>query len=211
LAYTFQRQYEIANPKGLFSGQADTYVKNGIRDALPYFLGAVDHDALQTRRELARRRSELSAAEAREREARRRTDEVRGRALSLLRDAAGVDLIEADQIASAAPETLLAELQRRPRPRPGGLTAGADVGLGRIGDRQDAVARELRQVRAERRELLAREQEIDAFALEVSEQRSRLALLELLPLTERATTRCPFCLAEHDEPDTHLQEMADSL
>ena len=65
LAYAFQRQYEIANPKALFSGQGDTYVKNAIRDTLPYFLGAVDHDALQTRRELARRRSELSAAEAR--------------------------------------------------------------------------------------------------------------------------------------------------
>lgn len=211
LAYAFQRQYEIANPKALFSGQGDTYVKNAIRDTLPYFLGAVDHDTLQTRRELARRRSELNAAEAREREAVRRTEEVRGRALRLLRDAAGVGLIDADQIGSAVPETLLAELQRAaeaPAPR---LVAGADLGLGQIGDRQDAVARELRQVRAERRELLAREQEIDAYALEVNEQRSRLAVLELFPRAEDGTIRCPFCLAEHDEPDTHLQEMADTL
>jgi hypothetical protein len=211
MAYMFQRQYEIANPKALFSGQSDTYVKNAIRDTLPYFLGAVDHDALQTRRELARRRSELSAAEARQREALRRTDEIRRRALGLLRDAAGAGLIAPEQIDSAAPETLLAELQRAaeaPAPR---LAIGADLGLGRIGDRQDVVARELRQVRAERRELLAREQEIDAFALEVNEQRSRLAALELLPRTESAAIRCPFCLAEHDEPDAHLQEMAASL
>lgn len=211
LAFAFQRQYEIANPKALFSGQGDFEVRNAIRDTLPYLLGAVDHDALETRRELARRRSELSNASAKLVNARRAVDGVRGRAGDLAREAAAVGLLS-DDARDAQPSDPLSVLQvaseARPAPRGGPL----DIELGAVGDRQDAAAAELRQVRAERRELVRRERDLDAFATEVAEQRSRLSLLALIPpAADASITRCPFCLAEHAEPDPHLREMAASL
>jgi hypothetical protein len=62
LTYVFQRQRIIADPELLFPGQDDTFSKLATRDTLPYFLGAVDRDALAQRRELRLRRADLRRA-----------------------------------------------------------------------------------------------------------------------------------------------------
>lgn len=212
LAYAFQRQYEIANPRALFSGQGDQYVKTSIRDTLPYFLGAVDHDALETRRELARLRFRLTRATAELRAASTSAERVRHRAAGLLQEAATVGLSPGPDLREARPERILEAVRATAEARAPLRGGPLEIEVGAVGDRQDAVAAELRRVRAARRELLRREDELNAFADEVTEQRSRLALLELIPPAEDPTTsRCPFCLAEHAEPDTRLREMSSSL
>lgn len=48
----------------MFDGQKNNFKEQHIRDTPPYFLGAVDQDALAHRRELRTRRLELRAAHA---------------------------------------------------------------------------------------------------------------------------------------------------
>lgn len=212
LAFAFQRQYEIAHPKQLFTGQSDRFVEYGIRDTLPYFLGAVDHDALDTRRNLARLRSEHTRASRRLSDALRRADEVRGRASALLREAASAGLAPSDVIETAGPHALLATLAEASRaPAPETSVAYLDNERAAIGDRQDRVAAALREVRRERRALLEKEAELAEYRSEVDEQRSRLSLLALLPGADDDATHCPFCGAAHEEPDPTVAEMAQSL
>jgi len=63
LVFCFQQQNEIASKDTLFHKQHDSFIAQGIRDTLPYFLGAIREDRLALEQELNRARRELKQAE----------------------------------------------------------------------------------------------------------------------------------------------------
>lgn len=65
LCFCFQPQDEIIRREQLFSyrGSASSFVEQGIKDTLPYFLGAVDPEFVRKRAQHARLRNELRQAQ----------------------------------------------------------------------------------------------------------------------------------------------------
>ncbi|MEV4422475.1 DUF3732 domain-containing protein [Patulibacter sp. NPDC049589] len=194
-SYTFQRQRLVADPKYLFDGQEDNFKELHIRDTLPYFLGAVDQDALAQRRQLRTRRAELKAAEARLADVDNETQATAQRALALLADAREHQLVE--RISEVPPEHLrraLAEaVEHVPATAPA-LTGDAER-IAALQDRKADGATELGELRAHRRAYVNRQRLARDLASESSEHRARLASLGLFPGNTGTGNgaECPLC------------------
>lgn len=93
LFYSFQQQDEIASKKNLFHRQSEEYMKQTIKDTLPYFLGAIQEDRLALEQELARSKRELKKAKQILAEAELLQGEGTSRAISLLAEARQVGLL----------------------------------------------------------------------------------------------------------------------
>lgn len=63
LALCFQPQDEIIRRQQLFHGASDSFFAQAMKDALPYFLGAVDDEYVRKREELRRLREQLRTCE----------------------------------------------------------------------------------------------------------------------------------------------------
>ena len=207
----FQRQRIIADPELLFTGQDDTFSQLAIRDTLPYFLGAVDTDALAQRRELRIRRTELRVARENLEAATGESEGVSLRTRTLLEEARRVGLLHGDVIAAVDQDeraTLASALQSRVSGRAGadGVSAGDLEDLAELNDRRAVLSDELRELRAERRLLRDRARQAAEFSGEVAEHKARLTTLSLLPEPgENGETdnRCPLCGAEQQlDPTT---------
>ena len=59
LALCFQPQGEMIRREQLFHGAANNFIAQGLKDTLPYFLGAVDDNYLRKREDLKRLRKQL--------------------------------------------------------------------------------------------------------------------------------------------------------
>ena len=203
--YVFQRQRLIADPKYLFAGQEDNFKEQHIRDTLPYFLGAVDQDALQQRSELRARRSAFRAARAQLADAERLAEEVAGRAALLLADARSNGLV--DQTTDEIPEDARLELLRAIERPPDDISRTMTGDAARIAELQDVksdMGNALRELRGERRAMADRQRLAREFASEASEHRARLTTLGLLPDHAADANICPLCGAQSgaDEPTT---------
>jgi hypothetical protein len=201
--YVFQRQRLIADPKYLFAGQEDNFKEQHIRDTLPYFLGAVDQDALQQRRELRVRRTELRSARAKLSDAQGLAAAAEGRVALLLKDARENGLVDpAADVAEGQARSILALAIEQP-PGDAGVTMTGDAALiAELQDRKSELANELRELRADRRAMADRRRLAREFASEAGEHRARLLTLDLLPGDAPAEPACPLCgsAAHADEP-----------
>jgi hypothetical protein len=63
ISFCFQPQDEIIRRQQLFHGAGDNFVAQGLKDVLPYFLGAVDDEYVRKREELRRLREQLRAVD----------------------------------------------------------------------------------------------------------------------------------------------------
>lgn len=212
LAYVFQRQRLVADPEYLFSNQDKPFAAIAIRDTLPYFLGAVDDDALDNRRLLRIRRRELAQLDGRVAAADFRTRAVETRVLALAREARDVGLIAipADADIAAARDALAGSVE----------VGSYDFSMSGVPERMEQlhaaraqIAEELRNVRAERRHLLDRGRIAADYSSEAGEQRARLLSLQLLPEGPATpdTTTCPLCGETHAVPDPDVDELRAAL
>jgi hypothetical protein len=220
LTYVFQRQRIIADPELLFPGQDDTFSRLAIRDTLPYFLGAVDTDALAQRRELRIRRADLKTARENLEAATGERPHVAIRARTLLEEARRVGLLRRGDPAAAGDQNargmLTAALES-----PGIGNAASDRApagdleeLAALNDERAALSDQLRELRAERRLLRERARQAAEFSGEVAEHKARLTTLGLLPQPDGngvSDDRCPLCGAHHDQPDPTSDELRASL
>jgi hypothetical protein len=203
LPYVFQRQRLIADPKYLFAGQDDNFKEQHIRDTLPFFLGAVDRDALAQRRELRNRRAELRTARVKLANAEGVDAAVAGRVALLLKDAQENGLVDpANPVDPVGARQVLAAAIADPPGGPAVATTGDAARIAELQDRKSEAANRLRELRADRRAMVDRQRLAREFASEASEHRSRLLTLDLLPQDEVHANVCPLCLTETsvDEP-----------
>ena len=210
--YVFQRQRLIADPKYLFAGQENNFKEQHIRDTLPYFLGAVDQDALQQRRELRSRRKELRSAKAQLADVEGLADAVAGRMDLLLTDARENGLIDPEtDVAPQDARSILALAIEQP-PEDIGLTMTGDAALiAELQDRKSEMASELRDLRADRRAMADRQRLAREFASEASEHRARLLTLNLLPGEGLDGRACPLCGAEGSPQEPTATELQAEL
>lgn len=199
--YVLQPQRLIADPKYLFDGQENNFKEQHIRDTLPYFLGAVDQDALAQRRELRTRRLELRSARAALAEAVNATAAVDARAALLLNDARSNGLLEPgveEQSDDDVRQLLKLAIEQAPASVVGTLTGEAEQ-IASLQDRKSEIADGMRELRAERRMLVQRSRLAADFESESQEQRARLLSLDLLPEQGRADDTCPLCGGEAEQ------------
>lgn len=208
-----QGQDEIANRNYLFHRQAEAGIEQALKDALPYFLGAVPRDQALKRsqlrdakRDLTRIRNQVAMAEAAalaaDSQLRALVDEAVAVGLMdpLPADAertvilATLDLAvsrQSDEVSEVPPETdRRVELEMRRR---------------RLRD-------ELRAVTAERRLLLEAGAEEGAYSAALNTQAARLTSLDLIPSgSDDEADMCPLCSSALREPDPRPAELRQSL
>lgn len=208
LAYVFQRQRLIADPEYLFSGQDRPFAAIAIRDTLPYFLGSVDTDALQLRRELRTRRRELARAEERLRRLAAGSDELLRREHSLLGEAEDAGLAATAEAAADDVRAALAALLDLRAEDVGEPVGGEAAQIAELDDRRRDLVSHLNEARAGRRQLAERLRLATGFAREVNEHRARLLSLELYPSGSSADERvCPLCGAAGSDDDATVTDL----
>lgn len=194
LALCFQPQDEIIRRDQLFHGAANNFIAQGVKDTIPYFLGAVDDEYVRKRGELQRLGKELRSCERQLTELRSLGGDGVSAAGALLAQARAAGLSAA--VATSWPEMVasLREVSQTP-------IASIDMDT-RDGQEYSRLSREFDRLIREKKKL---SEEIEAakafaqseqgFSREASEQRARLISIGIFEGAEPARM-CPLCSRE---------------
>ena len=214
LYYCFQGQGEIANPDVLFHHQNRDWQSQAIKNTLPYFLGAQDLDDLRRRQELKDRRRELRKAE--QKLTRAEDEEVTGveRAEALLLEASNAALVDKNVVGVGydTSESVHAAL-RSIVDHPIEQDQADTIGVGFEDLRAElAVQRDrARDITHQLRGLDDFDSVAEHYKSELTEHRSRLASIELIP-EAIVDAPCPVCGKQiGDEHDSDSNEIASEL
>ncbi|WP_081812905.1 MULTISPECIES: DUF3732 domain-containing protein [unclassified Hyphomonas] len=190
----FQKQDEIASRERLFHRQGDPFIPQAIKDTLPYFLGAVDQEFFLWQRELDVAQSELRALEAQRDSLAVSTQRALSKARQFLADGKRVGLVE-DTFDTSDPQIALDRLVQVSQ-----TSAIADPSLPQGQDLISSLRDELQSLRSSlsdvQNDVRATRHfffEQSAFSREVTEQRDRLASIELYKDGACEDTLCPLC------------------
>ncbi|MEZ5040338.1 MAG: DUF3732 domain-containing protein [Saprospiraceae bacterium] len=92
--YCYQPQYLVADPYQLFYNQNKEFVPQSIKDTLPYFLGAINEEALFIESEITKLKKQLNRLNREKREAEKIKAEGISKAFSLVDEAREIGLID---------------------------------------------------------------------------------------------------------------------
>ncbi|MBB3877802.1 DUF3732 domain-containing protein [Sphingomonas pseudosanguinis] len=211
ILFCLQEQDEIANKRQLFHRQGEERLPQAIKDAIPYFVGAIedDHYLKQRRRQDARARlrrlvRELEEAKALSKDASQtaRTLATEARRLGLASGPVpdGVEETRAFLRQASAPRTMSYARSDR---------AGTD--LADLEDSRRKLRGELQEIRNEIRELQRIRMEVSDFEVEGREQEARLVSIGLVNGASGPIDTCPLCAGHLDAPIPAVAELKRSL
>ena len=200
LALCFQPQDEIIRRQQLFHGSGDNYIAQGLKDTLPYFLGAVDEEYVRKRGELRGIREKLRACERQLTELKALRGDGISKAATLLAQArdAGLSAI----IAPTWEETVAALRQTAQTP-----IASVDTEIPdgqeytRLSEERRQLLEDQRKLRDEIAAAHAFERDERGFSREATEQRARLTSIGIFEGSEQGHS-CPLCSQELPEEST---------
>lgn len=190
LLLCFQRQFEIGKPDQLFHRATEEHVPQSIREALPYFLGAVESDHVARRFHLLDSRRDLRRVQGELGQMRQIQMDADVRASTLVSEAKAVALLGAQEV-HADDVSGLREVLQRPDPEPGDQNSLLREHLRLRRARRD-VGEKLRQVQEQRAALRQMREDRSAFRSEIGEQHARLRSLALMRPVVDADV-CPVC------------------
>lgn len=194
IALCFQPQDEIIRRQQLFHGAADYFFARGLKDTLPYFLGAVDDDYVRKREELRRLREQLRACGRQLTELKSLWGDGVSKAATLLAQARDAGLLSS--VAETWEETVAALRDIREMP-----VASIDVELpdgqeySRLTDERSRLLEEQRRLRDEIAAARAFEHDEMGFSMEADEQRARLTSIGIFDGSDPEHC-CPLCAQE---------------
>jgi uncharacterized Zn finger protein (UPF0148 family) len=213
ILFSIQNQDEIANRRFLFHRQGEQFFPAAIRDAIPYFLGAVDEDHFLTIKRYQDTRARLRKLERDYAEVRALTQQASRSTLSLLDEARRSGLVDVSLPADNA-ETALALLRIATQPQAMNF---ADVGdpqseLTALDDRRRGYLSELQEIREELADIERLSKEASQFESEAKEQEARLASIGLVALgSDDGHEFCPICESRLEVPVPTVTEIRASL
>jgi len=198
LAFCFQPQDEIVRRDQLFHGTGNSFVKQSLKDTLPYLLGAVDEEYVRKREELRRLRRKLRNVENQLRElASLRGDGVT-RAATLLAEARDAGLSASGDESWEEAVAGLREVTARP--------ATSLVPVAEENEEFERLSGERARLREKHRKLRDEVTAARAFAesgagfsREASEQRARLMSIGIFEGMSPSAA-CPLCEQELPDP-----------
>jgi hypothetical protein len=210
---TFQEQSEVANPTLLFHRQGEPGRLNAIKDALPYFLGAVAEDRFAKMNELREAKRILATAEKRLKEA----ESLRGAGSGL---SLGLELwasaSEQGLIASGTTPRTLEELVSALRPALDWVPSEAPPipgdAMGRLESERSRLAAEMRAIQDQIRSAHECYAGQKGFQFEAREQRARLSFVNLYAAPSDADESiCPICESRLESPTPTVNDLQRSL
>lgn len=194
ILFCLQAQDEIANRRLLFHRQGEQFMPAAIRDALPYFLGAVDEDRFLTLKRYQDARTRLRRLEREFSEIDSITRGVSSAAQALLQEARRAALVPLEAPADDA-DAVLVLLRQATEPRPLNF-AGVDdpqADLSALDERRSLLLRQLQEVREEIADVERLNKEATEFEVEAREQEARLASIGLMGGDDSHSETCPLC------------------
>lgn len=137
--FCFQPQYLIAQPNQLFFKQEDGFVKQSIKDTLPYFLGAINEDSLLIEGELNSLNKQLNQLLRIKREEQKIKEEGISKAFSLLEEAKEIGILDKNLVAEKVDEAFeLLKIADKWEYKEVNLT-GKDFGLKKLIDERNEI------------------------------------------------------------------------
>jgi hypothetical protein len=212
ILFCLQAQDEIANRRLLFHRQGEQFFPQAIRDALPYFLGAVDEDHFLTLKRYQDAKSRLRKLEREFSELQSMTREATGAARSLLLEARRAGLIGVDAPAGDA-DGVIALLRQAALPQPVNFSQVDDpeADLTLLDERRRAFQRQLQELREEIADVERLSREATEFETEAREQEARLASIDLISTDGADATTCPVCESHLAVPVPTVVDIRTSL
>lgn len=193
LFYCFQEQSEIDNQKFLFHRQGEQFIPQSIIDFLPYFLGAVSNDFIQSKKELRKLKYELKQIEARINEHKMVQGQSFARAFALLNEAKSVDLIPFREPLQESWDSVrhLIEMALATNIDNDSAEPNVDT-LNELFDRQQRIRENYRLASEELKSLKELKSSARGFDFEMREQKSRLESINIFDVANAVNT-CPLC------------------
>lgn len=193
LAFVFQPQTEISQPKFLFHGQNDTWFAQAIKDTFPYFLGAVEEDYVSKSAQIKELRRELRANE----QALARIENLTsdGSVAALVSEAKDVGLLPETYASGSLLDDMavLREVMSRPLTEQLDYQVAAvdQAELSALNVKRIELRRELHRLDDELKAMVELRNEENAYTFEANEQVSRLESIGLLE--QFGENHCPLC------------------
>ena len=195
ILFCLQAQDEVANRRLLFHRQGEQYLPRGIRDSLPYFLGAVDEDHYFALKRYQDARTRLRRLEREYAEAQAISSGASHAASVLLREARRAGLIARDaQPADTSGVFALLKDATVARPIAFSTVDDPEADLTALDERRRSLLRELQELREEIADVERLGREASEFEIEAREQEGRLASIGLITdESEGGGETCPLC------------------
>jgi len=197
LALCFQPQDEIIRRRQLFHGAADHFFAQGIRDTLPYFLGAVDDDYVRKHEELRRLRDQLRACGRQLAELKALRGDGISKAATLLAQARDVGL--SATVADNQEQAVMSLHEVAQTPIVSASVENPDgQEYARLSEERNRFLEDQRKLSDEIAAARSFERDENGFSHEASEQRARLTSIGIY---EGSTPNrsCPLCSRELPE------------
>jgi hypothetical protein len=213
ILFCLQAQDEIANRRLLFHRQGEQFFPQAIRDALPYFLGAVDEDHFLALKRYQDARTRLRRLEREYSEVQAITRDASSAAQKLLSEARRGGLIAPNAQAEDA-SGVLALLRAATAPQPMAFSPVDDpaADLSALDERRRSLLRQLQELREEIAEVERLNREASEFETEAREQEARLASIGLIAdVGEGTGETCPLCESHLTVPVPTVSEIRASL
>lgn len=212
ILFCLQAQDEIANRRLLFHRQGEQFLPPAIRDALPYFLGAVDEDHFLTLKRYQDAKTRLRRLEREFSELQSMTREASSSARALLLEGRRAGLVPAD--ASAEDEEAVRTLLRQasvPQPVSFSEMDDPEADLTLLDERRRFLQRQLGELREETADIERLSREASEFETEAREQEARLVSIDLIAPGGGDATTCPLCESHLAVAVPTVAEIRDSL
>jgi hypothetical protein len=212
--FNLQEQQEIDSKSMLFHRQTDSGVATGLRDSLPFFLGAVDGRQAAKRAQLREARTKLRRLDAQIGVAEMERGTWAQQLNDLVAEARSVRLVGSD-MRDLDPLLILNRI-RFQRDRTSAPTP-PDIDLQRQDERRQLEARrlilsqELQGLIAHRDLLLDERESEGAYDDSLESQVGRLAALNLLPVHSADDRACPLCNQTMRVQDPTVAQMTERL
>ncbi|GAT74053.1 hypothetical protein MHM582_2554 [Microbacterium sp. HM58-2] len=206
--FTLQEQHEIDSKTILFHRQNEPGVAFGLKDGLPFFLGAVDGQQASKRAQLRDARARLRRLDASigsaEEERRTWTQQLE----ELLAEARSVQLVAAPSEGEDA-LTLLNRLRfdRSRKPLAVDVDVRSQDERRALESQRAAVSGDLQMLIAHRDLLLDERDSEGGYDNSLAAQTGRLSVLNLLPDEDSSADSCPLCSQSLADPDPTISQM----
>jgi len=212
LGFCFQEQNEIASKNILFHGASEPFVLQGIKDTLPYFLGAVREDALMLTEELRLKKRDLRSLRQKEEEAELLRGNNITRARELLNEAIAVGLIgNTDDVAQEKDFRKIVELLSDCKIENKVVEYTESSKLNALQKLLDDARKRLNDID---REIELIEQYMSGssgYRDEIKHQKVRLESIGLFENIDFRPDRCPFCSNELSTPLPEVDLLKQSI
>ena len=213
LLYSFQDQNDIDSKRNLFHRQDEDFVSRDIRETLPYFLGAMDENALVKQSELQQARRRLRQLERELRTADPDSEKAMPMAQALLDEAKQVGLV--DERLSETTESRTLQLLRAvavdENIRDHEIIEDGEDLLASLRTERQTLRAEFEGLNAEIRSTRMFALEGSAYTREVREQRARLSSIGLINGNDENPDYCPICESPLNVPTPSVVQISQSL